>query len=58
MTETQKYEAKEMAKSNLHSALYDYISAAKEYGYGDAEMTSELEDIIADCDKKWSVLDV
>ena len=56
MTETEKYTAKENAKSSLQSALQDYIRAAEDYGYADCEMAAEIEDVLADCGKKWDVL--
>ena len=51
MAETEKYTAKENAKSSLQSALKDYIRAAEDYGHDDCEMAAELEDVLADCGK-------
>ncbi len=55
MSETQKYEAKEDAKSKLCDSIKEYIDAAESYGLDDFEQCREITDLFYDCGKKWGV---
>ena len=56
MTESEAYTAKENAKSQLLSALLNYIAAAKLNDMDDDEQSSELEGVLDEAGKSWDVV--
>ena len=56
MSEEEKYTKKENARLKLQQALQEFLKASAEFGQDDYEATSDLEDCLSNCNKKWNVV--